>query len=142
MTPAKAVNHIGIAVRSIDAQRPFYEGTLGAVFEGVEEVADQKVRVAFFRIGEVRLELLEPTDPTSTVAAFLEKRGEGLHHIAFTVADIQSRIAELKQAGLRMIDDVPRPGAHHMWIAFLHPKSTFGVLTELCEPATEDDKVT
>jgi methylmalonyl-CoA/ethylmalonyl-CoA epimerase len=135
MTPVKAVNHIGIAVRSIDAQRPFYESTLGAVFEGVEEVADQKVRVAFFRIGEVRLELLEPTDPTSTVAAFLEKRGEGLHHIAFTVADIQSRIAELKQAGLRMIDDVPRPGAHHMRIAFLHPKSTSGVLTELCEPS-------
>jgi methylmalonyl-CoA/ethylmalonyl-CoA epimerase len=139
MTPVKAVNHIGIAVRSIDAQRPFYESTLGAVFEGVEEVADQKVRVAFFRLGEVRLELLEPTDSTSTVAAFLEKRGEGLHHLAFTVADIQDRITELKQAGLRMIDDVPRPGAHHMRIAFLHPKSTFGVLTELCEPSVGHD---
>jgi methylmalonyl-CoA/ethylmalonyl-CoA epimerase len=136
MTPAQAVNHIGVAVRSIDAQRGFYEGTLGAVFEGVEVVPDQKIRVAFFRIGEVRLELLEPTDSSSTVAAFLEKRGEGLHHIAFTVAGLEDRIAELKQSGVRMIDETPRPGAHHMRIAFLHPKSTFGVLTELCEPAS------
>jgi methylmalonyl-CoA/ethylmalonyl-CoA epimerase len=136
MTPVQAVNHIGIAVRSIDAQRAFYEGTLGAVFEGTEEVADQKVRVGFFRVGDVRLELLEPTDPTSTVAAFLEKRGEGLHHIALTVADLGDRIAELKRSGVRMIDDAPRPGAHHMRIAFLHPKSSFGVLTELCEPVS------
>jgi methylmalonyl-CoA/ethylmalonyl-CoA epimerase len=135
MTPVQAVNHLGIAVRSIDAQRPFYEDTLGAVFEGVEEVADQKVRVGFFRIGDVRLELLEPTEPSSTIALFLEKRGEGLHHVAFTVADLEARIAELKQSGLRMIDEIPRPGAHHMRIAFVHPKSTFGVLTELCEPS-------
>jgi methylmalonyl-CoA/ethylmalonyl-CoA epimerase len=135
MIPVKSVNHIGIAVRSIDALRPYYEGTLGAVFEGVEDVADQKVRVGFFRVGDVRLELLEPTDPTSTVASFLEKRGEGLHHVAFTVERIEDRIAELKQSGLRMIDETPRPGAHHMRIAFLHPKGTFGVLTELCEPA-------
>ena len=134
MTLAKAVNHIGIAVRSIEAQRPFYEGALGAVFEGVEVVPDQKVRVGFFRVGDVRLELLEPTEPTSTVATFLEKRGEGLHHVALTVERIEDRIAELKQSGVRMIDDAPRPGAHHMRIAFLHPRSTFGVLTELCEP--------
>jgi len=134
MTPVKAVHHIGIAVRSIDAQRAFYEGTLGAVFEGVEAVAEQKVRVGFFRVGDVRLELLEATDPTSTVAAFLEKRGEGLHHIAFRVEGIEARIAELKQSGVRMIDEAPRRGAHHMRIAFVHPKSTFGVLTELCEP--------
>jgi methylmalonyl-CoA/ethylmalonyl-CoA epimerase len=137
MTPVKAVNHIGIAVRSIDAQRSFYEGILGAVFEGVEDVPDQKVRVCFLRVGDVRLELLEPTDPTSTVAGFLEKRGEGLHHVALTVAGIEDRIAELKQSGVRMIDDAPRPGAHHMRIAFVHPKSSFGVLTELCEPAGE-----
>jgi methylmalonyl-CoA/ethylmalonyl-CoA epimerase len=135
MSAVKAVNHIGIAVRSIDAQKPFYESILGGVFEGIEDVPSQKVRVAFFRIGDVRLELLEPTDPTSTVAAFLDKRGEGLHHVAFTVESIEARIAELKQFGIRMIDEVPRPGAHHMRIAFLHPKSTFGVLTELCEPA-------
>src|SRR5215470_13522280 len=136
MTPVKAVNHIGIAVRSIEAQRAFYEGALGAVFEGVEEVPDQKVRVGFFRVNDVRLELLEPTDPASTVATFLEKRGEGLHHVALTVEGIEDRIAELKQAGVRMIDDASRPGAHHMRVAFVHPKSTFGVLTELCEPAS------
>ena len=134
MAPVKAVNHIGIAVRSIDAQRPFYENHLGAVFEGVEVVSDQKVRVGFFRVGDVRLELLEPTDPSSTIAAFLEKRGEGLHHVAYTVERIEDRIAELKQAGLRMIDEAPRPGAHHTRIAFVHPKSSCGVLTELCEP--------
>jgi methylmalonyl-CoA/ethylmalonyl-CoA epimerase len=138
MATVKAINHIGIAVRSIDAQKPFYEGTLGAVFEGIEEVADQKVRVGFFRINDVRLELLEPTDSTSTIAAFLEKRGEGLHHVAFTVENIEGRIAELKQAGLRMIDEHPRPGAHHMRIAFVHPRSTFGVLTELCEPLSKE----
>jgi methylmalonyl-CoA/ethylmalonyl-CoA epimerase len=137
MAAVKAINHVGIAVRSIDERRPFYEGTLGAVFEGVEDVASQKVRVAFFRLNDVRLELLEPTDPSSAVAKFLENRGEGLHHLAFTVEDIEQRIAELKEAGLRMIDESPRVGAHHMQIAFVHPKSTFGVLTELCEPAGE-----
>jgi methylmalonyl-CoA/ethylmalonyl-CoA epimerase len=134
MQPIKALNHVGIAVRSIDAQRPFYETQLGATFECIENVPSQKVRVAFFKVGEVRLELLEPTDPSSSVQGFLDKRGEGLHHLAFTVDDISSRIAELKQSGLRMIDESPRPGAHHMKIAFIHPKSTFGVLTELCEP--------
>jgi methylmalonyl-CoA/ethylmalonyl-CoA epimerase len=130
----KALNHVGIAVNSIDEQRAFYENSLGAVFENIEEVPSQKVRVGFFRVGDVRLELLEPTDPSSTIAAFLEKRGQGLHHLAFTVDDIQARIEELKTKGLRMIDDTPRPGAHHMQIAFVHPKSTHGVLTELCQP--------
>ncbi len=138
MQPVKSLNHIGIAVQSIDEQRPFYEGTLGAQFENIEEVPSQKVRVAFFRINDVRLELLEPTDPESPVAKFLEKRGQGLHHIAFTVDDIQARIDELKADGLRMIDDTPRPGAHHMQIAFLHPKSSHGVLTELCQPPLTD----
>jgi methylmalonyl-CoA/ethylmalonyl-CoA epimerase len=131
----KSLNHIGIAVRSIDDQKSFYEGALGLEFEGLEDVPSQKVRVAFFRAGDVRMELLEPTEPDSPVAKFIEKRGEGLHHLAFTVEDIQARIAELKESGLRMIDDAPRPGAHHTQIAFLHPKSSFGVLTELCEPA-------
>jgi methylmalonyl-CoA/ethylmalonyl-CoA epimerase len=134
MSPVQSLNHVGIAVRSIDDQRGFYEGTLGAKFEGVEEVPSQKVRVAFFRIQDVRLELLESTDPSSAVAKFLESRGEGLHHLAFTVDDIQQRIDELKAEGLRMIDDTPRQGAHHMQIAFVHPKSTHGVLTELCQP--------
>lgn len=135
MQPVKDLNHIGIAVRSIDEQRAYYEDELGAEFEGVEEVPDQKVRVGFFRLSNVRLELLEPTDPASTVQTFLDRRGEGLHHLAFTVDDIQTRIAELKASGLRMIDNDPRAGAHQMQIAFVHPKSTFGVLTELCEPA-------
>jgi methylmalonyl-CoA/ethylmalonyl-CoA epimerase len=134
MKSVKGINHIGIAVRSIEAQRPFYEGALGAIYEGVEDVADQKVRVGFFRVGDVRLELLEPSDPSSTIATFLEKKGEGLHHVAYTVDDIETRIAELKQSGLRMIDESPRPGAHHTRIAFVHPKSSCSVLTELCEP--------
>jgi methylmalonyl-CoA/ethylmalonyl-CoA epimerase len=134
MKPVKSLNHVGIAVRSLDEQRKFYETELGAQFEHVEDVPSQKVRVAFYRVGDIRLELLEPTDPASPVQAFLDKRGEGLHHVAFTVDDIKSRIAELKQSGLRMIDETPRLGAHHMQIAFIHPKSTFGVLTELCEP--------
>jgi methylmalonyl-CoA/ethylmalonyl-CoA epimerase len=141
MIAAKAINHIGIAVPSVDDARPFYETVLGAKFEGVEVVADQKVKVAFYLIGpagaEVRLELLEPTDPTSPVAAFLEKNGgkPGLHHVAYTVSDIQARIDALKSCGVKMIDEKPRTGAHHTQIAFLHPKSSQGVLTELCEPA-------
>ncbi len=134
MGTAKALNHIGIAVVSIAEQREFYETVLGAEFEGVEEVADQKVRVGFFRIGEVRLELLEPTTDESTVAKFIEKRGEGLHHVAYTVENLPARIAELREKGLRMIDESPRKGAHGMDIAFLHPRSSNGVLTELCEP--------
>ncbi|MDC0935183.1 methylmalonyl-CoA epimerase [Pirellulales bacterium] len=134
MGVVKSLNHVGIAVHSIDAQRPFYEKSLGAEFECYEDVPSQKVRVGFFRVNDVRLELLEPTDPDGPIAKFLEKRGEGLHHLAFTVDDIQARINDLKQSGLRMIDDTPRDGAHHMQIAFLHPKSSHGVLTELCEP--------
>ena len=138
MIGAKAINHIGIAVKSIDDHRSFDEETLGAVFEGVEEVPDQKVRVAFFLIGppqhEVRLELLEPTSEDSPVARFLEKRGEGFHHIAYTVDDLPMRLAELQESGLRLIDETPRGGAHHQQIAFLHPKASGGILTEFCEP--------
>lgn len=133
MKPVEALNHIGIAVRSLDNQKTFYAETLGAEFEGVEDVPSQKVKVAFYKIGDVRLELLEPTDPASPIAKFIEKRGEGMHHMAFTVADLPSRIAELKDEGLRMIDEAPRPGAHHTEIAFIHPKSSNGVLTELCQ---------
>ena len=135
MINAKAINHIGIAVKSIEEQRRFYEDILGAEFEAIEEVPSQKVKVGFFKVGDVRLELLEPTDPTSSVASFLEKRGEGLHHVAYTVDDIEQRLAELKTGGVRLIDEAPRPGAHHTRIAFVHPKSSGSVLTELCEPA-------
>mgnify|MGYP000901338660 CR=1 FL=1 len=137
MKPIHALNHVGIAVRSIAEQRPFYEQQLGAKFECIEEVPSQKVRVAFLRVHDVRLELLEPTDPSSTVQTFLDKRGEGLHHLAFTVDNLPERIAELKASGVRMIDESPRVGAHQMQIAFIHPKSSFGVLTELCEPRGE-----
>lgn len=134
MAIAKAVNHIGIAVSSIAAHRDFYEKALGAEYLGEEIVADQKVKVGFFKVGEVKLELLEPTDPESTIAKFIEKKGEGLHHVAYTVDSIEARIAELKAGGIRMIDETPRNGAHHTRIAFLHPKSSAGILTELCEP--------
>lgn len=138
MIDARAVNHLGIAVRSIDAHRDFYETTLGARFEGTEEVPDQKVRVAFFSVGPagaaVRLELLEPTSDDSPVARFIEARGEGLHHVAYTVDDIGARLDALKAGGVRLIDEAPRTGAHRTQIAFLHPKSSGGVLTELCEP--------
>ncbi|MGE5357710.1 MAG: methylmalonyl-CoA epimerase [Bacteroidales bacterium] len=134
---AKSLNHIGIAVRSIAEQQAFYQSVLGARFEGIEEVPSQKVKVGFFLLGapghEVRLELLEPTSPDSPVAAFMEKRGEGIHHLAYTVDDLPRRLAALREQGLRLIDETPREGAHHTRIAFLHPKSSHGVLTELCE---------
>jgi methylmalonyl-CoA/ethylmalonyl-CoA epimerase len=133
---AKAINHIGIAVPSIAEQRDFYEKTLGATFEGIEEVPTQKVKVGFFNLGGVRLELLEPTAPDSTIAAFIEKNGGrgGLHHVAYTVDGIQQRLDALKGEGVKLIHETPQPGAHHTQIAFLHPKSSHGVLTELCEP--------
>ena len=139
---AKAVNHIGIAVESIDANRAFYEQTLGARFDGIEEVADQGVRVAFYSIGEpgheVKLELLEPITGESAIAKFIEKRGAGLHHVAYTVASIEDRLTELKEKGVQLIDEQPRGGAHDTRIAFLHPKASAGVLTELCEPQGQD----
>jgi len=138
MIEAKAVNHIGIAVRSIAANREFYERTLGARFDGIEEVPSQKVRVAFFRIGlppnEVRLELLEATSTDSPIASFIEKRGEGLHHVAYTVEGIDTILESLKHEGIRLIDEEARDGAHRQRMAFLHPKTSGGVLTELCEP--------
>jgi methylmalonyl-CoA/ethylmalonyl-CoA epimerase len=135
METPKAVNHLGIAVRSIEEVRGFYENVLRAKFEGIEEVAEQKVRVAFYRIGDVKLELLEPTTSESTIAKFIEKKGEGLHHVAYEVTDIQARLDELKAEGVKLIDETPRMGAHHMKVAFLHPKASAGILTELCEPA-------
>ncbi len=130
----KKINHIGIAVNSIEASLPFYRDTLGMVFEGDEVVAEQKVKVAFLAIGESRIELLEPTADDSPVAKFLAKNGEGLHHIAYEVADLGAALAELKRDGVRLIDETPRSGAHGTSIAFLHPKATGGVLTELCQP--------
>jgi len=127
------INHIGIAVKSLDTAIPFYRDILGMHFEGTETVAEQKVTVAFLAVGESRIELLEPTAPDSPVAKFLEKNGEGIHHIAYEVADIEQALEGLKAKGVRLIDETPRCGAHGTRIAFLHPKGTGGVLTELCQ---------
>jgi methylmalonyl-CoA/ethylmalonyl-CoA epimerase len=127
------INHIGIAVQSIEGTLPFYRDQLGMTFLGAEEVAEQKVRVAMLAVGESKIELLEPTADDSPVAKFLEKSGPGIHHIAYEVEDIEAAIAHLTATGTRMIDQAPRAGAHGTRIAFVHPKSSGGVLTELCQ---------
>ena len=128
------ISHIGIAVTSIEAAAPFYRDVLGMEFEGTEVVAEQKVKVAFFAVGESRIELLEPTAEDSPVAKFLAKNGPGVHHVAHEVAALEQRLAALKAEGVRLIDEAPRTGAHNTRIAFMHPKASGGVLTELCEP--------
>ena len=127
------INHIGIAVQSLDATIPFYRDNLGMAFAGIEEVPEQKVRVAMLAVGESKIELLEPTSAESPVARFIEKNGAGIHHIAYEVADIEAAIAKLLADGARMVDEVPRNGAHGTRIAFIHPKSSLGVLTEICQ---------
>ena len=128
------IDHLGLAVRSIEEAGRFYRDVLGLAEQGSEEIPDQKVRVVFFEVGEVRIELLEPTTDDSPIARFLEKKGPGLHHIAYRVEDLPATLAALKSAGVRLIDEKPRDGAHGMKIAFAHPKSTEGVLTEFCQP--------
>ena len=128
------IEHLGIVVKSIEEAVPYYENILGVKCYAVEEVADQKVKTAFFKVGETKIELLEPTSEESTIAKFIEKRGEGIHHLAFAVADgVANALAEVEEKGVRLIDKAPRKGAEGLNIAFLHPKSTHGVLTELCE---------
>ncbi|TYR82491.1 methylmalonyl-CoA epimerase [Priestia megaterium] len=129
----KGIDHIGIAVHSIEYVRPFYEQTLNLPLLGIEYVEDQQVKVAFFQCGDVKLELLEPTSDSSPIQQFLNKRGEGLHHVAFGTQTIDQRITQLKRKGIRMIDETPRIGAGGAQIAFLHPSSSAGVLYELCE---------
>jgi methylmalonyl-CoA/ethylmalonyl-CoA epimerase len=124
------INHIGIAVSSLEAHIPFYRDVLELEYRGTETVADQKVRLAVFRVGEVNIELLEPTAPDSPIASFIEKRGEGVHHLSYQVDDIEAQIGALKAAGVQMIDEKPRGGAHSSRIAFLHPKSSGKILTE------------
>lgn len=128
----KKISHIGIAVRHIEEAAEFYR-KLGLEIESVEIVESQKVKVAFISIGEVRLELLEPTSEDSPVAKFLESKGEGIHHLALQEDDLNSKLTELEQNGVRLIDKLPRAGAHGANIAFLHPKSTHGILLELCQ---------
>ena len=127
------INHIGIAVTSLDDSLPFYRDNLGMAFAGIEEVVEQKVRVAMLQVGESKIELLEPTSADSPVAKFIEKNGPGIHHLAYEVEDLEAAIARLMAAGARMIDEKPRAGAHGSRIAFVHPKSSNGVLTELCQ---------
>ncbi len=129
------INHIGIAVKSLNDALPFYRDNLGMTFAGIEEVVEQKVRVAMLQVGESKIELLEPTGEDSPVAKFLEKSGPGIHHLAYEVEDIDAAIARLLADGARMIDERPSNGAHGTRIAFVHPKSSNGVLTELCQPA-------
>ena len=127
------IEHIGIAVKSLETAIPFYENMLGSKCYAVEEVKDQKVKTAFFKIGQTKIELLESTDEEGPIGKFINKRGEGIHHIAFAVEDIETHLREATESGIRLIDQTPRQGAEGLDIAFLHPKSTFGVLTELCE---------
>lgn len=127
------IEHIGIAVKSLDEAIPFYENVFGLKCYNIEEVSEQKVRTAFFKVGQTKIELLESTDSEGPVGKFIEKRGEGVHHVAFAVKDLDSRLEEMEDKGVRLIDKKTRKGAEGLDIAFLHPKSTFGVLTELCE---------
>jgi methylmalonyl-CoA/ethylmalonyl-CoA epimerase len=134
------INHIGIAVQKLDDHIPFYRDVLKLTFTGIEEVPDQKVRVAMFKVGEVNLELLEPTSPDSPIAAYLEKKGEGIHHLALETDDIEHQIDALRNQEIRMIDQTPREGAHGTRIAFIHPKSSGKVLTEICQTQGASDE--
>jgi len=128
------IEHIGIAVNSIEEALPFFENVLGFECYKTEVVADQKVKTAFLKVGDTKLELLEPTSPDSTVAKFLETRGPGFHHMAYAVEDgVANALAECGEKSIRTIDAAPRAGADGMDIAFLHPKATQSILTELCE---------
>jgi methylmalonyl-CoA epimerase len=129
------LDHIGIAVEKIDAALPVWEGVLGLPLHGIEEVAEQKVKTAFMPIGESEIELLETTDPEGPIGKFIAAKGQGVHHLAFRVANIDEALAELKTKGVRLIDETPRYGAGGARIAFIHPKATGGVLVELCERA-------
>lgn len=129
----KSVAHIGIAVRDLEESKKLFERLFGARPEHEESVADQKVNTAMFRMGEAGIELLEGTAPESAISKFVGNRGEGIHHISFAVDDIVAELRRLKQAGFRLIDEHPRPGADNCLVAFLHPKSTNGVLIELSQ---------
>ncbi len=134
-----SVDHIGIAVKSIDNSIKYYIDTLGLTLLAIEEVKSQNVRVAFIDAGNIKLELLEPIGGEGPIANFLNKRGEGVHHIAFGVTDIRTRMVELKEKGVQLLSDEPKPGAGGAEVAFLHPKSSFGVLYELCEKSNKGE---
>ncbi len=127
------IDHIGIAVRDLEQALPFYRDRLGLQVKGFEELADQKVKVAFLPVGESKIELLQSTDPAGPVAKFIEHKGEGIQHLAFRVTNLAEKLKQLKASGVALIDDKPRPGAGGARIAFIHPRSTGGILIELCE---------
>jgi len=126
------IEHIGIAVLSLEESIPYYEKVLGLDCYAIEEVADQKVRTAFFKVGDTKIELLESTDPEGPIGKFIEKKGPGVHHLAFAMGNVSEALKQAADQGVRLIDEVPRQGAEGLQIAFLHPKSTQGVLTEFC----------
>ncbi len=128
------IDHLGIAVKSIEETAKYYEEALGLKCERIEEVASQKVRTAFFTLGHTHIELLEPTSDDSPIAKFLADRGEGIHHVAFGTSDITEQLTKAKENGVRLIHEAPFEGAAGKLVAFLHPKSTHGVLTEFCMP--------
>jgi len=132
------IEHIGIAVKDLDESIRFYENVLGLQCYNIEEVADQKVRTAFFQVGDTKIELLESTSQEGPISKYIEKKGEGIHHIAYAVENIEQKLKEAEENGVRLIDKQPRKGAEGLDIAFLHPKSTHGVLTELCEDKTRN----
>lgn len=127
------IEHIGIAVKNIDESIKYYENVLGLKCYAVEEVKDQKVKTVFFMVGQTKIELLESTEPDGPIGKFIEKKGEGIHHIAFATNNLKEALIEIEAKGVQLIDKQPRKGAEGLNIAFLHPKSTSGVLTELCE---------
>lgn len=127
------IEHIGIAVKNLEESIKYYEDVLGLTCYAIEEVPDQKVKTAFFRVGETKIELLESTAPDGPIGKFIEKKGEGIHHLAFAVDGLEGQLQDASQKGVQLIDQQPRKGAEGLNIAFLHPRSTFGVLTELCE---------
>ena len=126
------IEHIGIAVTNIEEAKAYYEKVLGLECYAVEEVADQKVKTAFFMVGQTKIELLESTDPEGSIGKFIEKRGAGIHHLAFAFDDVDGALKDAEGKGISLIDKTPRKGAEGLHIGFLHPKSTFGVLTEFC----------
>lgn len=127
------IEHIGIAVKNLESSIKFYEEVLGLKCYAIEEVKDQKVKTAFFMLGDTKIELLESTDSEGPIGKFIEKKGEGVHHLAFAVEGIENALSELSEKGVQLVDQQPRKGAEGLDIAFLHPRSTGGVLTELCE---------
>jgi len=126
------IEHIGIAVKSLEEAIPYYEEVLGMKCYAVEEVADQKVKTAFFKVGDTKIELLESTDPQGPIGKFIDKKGQGIHHLAFAVDNVNEALTEVESKGVATIDKSARKGAEGLNIGFLHPKSTLGVLTEFC----------